>query len=80
MDQHVSGEGGRSLERLQTHSTLERLLVRVDDHVLLQTDGVVEDFIANITTDECLTFALRFWLWERGSYRFFQLLRPDTLP
>lgn len=48
MDEQVCGESGRALEGFPTHLALKAFLLRVDVHVLLQTDCMAERFSADV--------------------------------
>ena len=78
MNQHVGRERGGTLERLGTHATLERLLARVHDHVLLQADVVVEHFIAHFTAHQLLPVS-RWLPRRRAAGHFRTAARVDVL-
>lgn len=48
VDEQVRGEGGGAFEGFAAHLALEAFFLRVDIHVLLQTDGVAKGFSADI--------------------------------
>lgn len=47
VDEQVRGESGGALECFATHLAFKAFFLRVDVHVLLQTDGVAEGFPAD---------------------------------
>lgn len=48
VDEQVCGESGGAFEGFATHFTLKAFFLRVDIHVLLQTDSVAEGFSADV--------------------------------
>lgn len=56
MNQHVRGKRGGTLEALAARLALEWLLAGVHDHMLLQADGIVEDFVAVLTAIQLLAY------------------------
>lgn len=61
VDKHVSWESRRPLEALLTHVALKWLFRGMYDHMLLETDRVVEQFITDGAWVEAFLWTLTTW-------------------